>query len=226
MNTHFVCLLHHLYWNYRFEFTDDTGLVQGIEIEGEDQEPDHEIEKTEKDREVVIEIVTAIVIEIEIVDQVVNDLKKIIIIRQKKLQLLSKRPLNNSIYIFNEDFKKDSSQFSCSMIINKNWLLLQIIKLSEVLYKTKTLKVIKKSNIDFYKICHRQKLILKIELWLLRNMKPLKNEGPKYLNLTKFHILSIEASMAKACENSNVVKYFGFLVLYFKRPHVSQKSST
>ena len=103
---------------YRFEFTDDTGLVQGIEIEGEDPEPDHEIEKTEKDREVVIEIVTAIVIEIEIVDQVVNDLKKIII-RQKKLQLLSKRPLNNSIYIFNEDFKKDSSQFSCSMIIKK-----------------------------------------------------------------------------------------------------------
>ena len=91
----------------------------------------------------MIEIVTAIVIEIEIVDQVVNDLKKIII-RQKKLQLLSKRPLNNSIYIFNEDFKKDSSQFSCSMIIKKNSLLLQIIKLYEVLYKTKTLKVIKK----------------------------------------------------------------------------------
>ena len=85
-------------------------------------------------------------------------------------------------------------------------VLLLIIKLSEVLYKTKILKVIKKSNIDFYKICHRQKLILKIELWLLRNMKPLKNEGPKYLNLMKFHILSIEASMAKTCENSNVVK--------------------
>merc|ERR1712025_1454464 len=70
-----------------------TDLVQGIEIEGEDPEPDHEIEKTEKDREVVIEIVTAIaiVIEIEIVDQVVNDPKKIIIIHQKKLQLLSRR---------------------------------------------------------------------------------------------------------------------------------------
>merc|ERR1719412_1990864 len=72
------------------DINDDTVLVQGIEIEGEDPEPDREIEKTEKDREVVIEIVTAIVIEIEIVDQVVNDLKKIII-RQKKLQLLSRR---------------------------------------------------------------------------------------------------------------------------------------
>ena len=82
--------LHDLHWNYLFKFTDVTDLVQGIEIEGEDPEPDHEIEKTEKDREVVIEIVTAIAIVIEIVDQVVNDPKKIIIIHQKKLQLLSK----------------------------------------------------------------------------------------------------------------------------------------
>merc|ERR1711981_1461712 len=73
------------------DINDDTGLVQGIEIEGEDPEPDHEIEKTEKDREVVIEIVTAIVIEIEIVDQVVNDHKKIIFRQKNKLQLLSRR---------------------------------------------------------------------------------------------------------------------------------------
>merc|ERR1711981_538708 len=99
------------------DISDDTGLVQGIEIEGEDPEPDHEIEKTEKDREVVIEIVTAIVIVIEIVDQVVNDLKKIIIIRQKKLQQLLSRRQKASILML--EMEQALQKFPLDLTIRK-----------------------------------------------------------------------------------------------------------